>query len=871
MYYQSYNWWGHNSPVDTALICCFYLLFQQPSKKGRRHATYKLHIGWKHCFKGEYRQITSRRGGGTRIIPYNVDEPQTVESLTNLGKTLFFPEGKNAFGDISDMEIELTNYSGELIRDFKDREGNTCTFQDFLKSTGRYSSQYFVYLQTKKKNVKKELESDLNNNPACNAEVNKVPSFLVNGIAPKAIHVKYTKFVQSVYSSNVTAVTCNSIEECEMLTNQIDNDEAYNPLENGFHPTYVAVDGHVYMQHDINAENITISFPQRGAECFNSTDILHGPEEVHGMDGDKLILCVISKLVDANYTWYRNNEIIAAGTNLSVVPVTVGGQYKVAIQQNGTLYQLEQVVTIQIISAGPTMETMPSSGVTATTSTITCDTVTPAYTQGLDTKTPAAPAEGTLSSDMSMPTTKTDKVIQEAPASSQERMTSGSVTEMLAMTTDTSTLDSCIIKSKISHDTVPLDIVTKMPVMPQNSDIENTPISPDNVTLGNQVCMTAYTSDTETSATDQVASTSNMSVVTHADIPQLQNTELKSVASDNPASTIEAKKSPCDTMPSTSVQLGSTSTMSANTCSDFSQLNPNTDLKTTVITIPSSEIHELTEINRGAFGIVMKGVWNGTNVAMKKIPIRRMKAVKKMVQRELQVNASIRHPNIVLLMGYNVEGSELQLVSEYVDGPNLEQVLFDETNIPFSYEQRLSTGYQISAAVAYLHTRKPLVVHRDIKPENIILSKSLTTAKLCDMGLSKFKSMTTFITTMASGNSSQPGTPVYQAPEMYLHRSSSSTATDMWSLSATAVELFSGEMIWEVKEVDDDFNSDGCLETTMCGFMKLKQQPHGLVKLLEMDIPVKLKEIVTQGLDYCAEKRINAVTMCLALKEMMTC
>ena len=107
--------------------------------------------------------------------------------------------------------------------------------------------------------------------------------------------------------------------------------------------------------------------------------------------------------------------------------------------------------------------------------------------------------------------------------------------------------------------------------------------------------------------------------------------------------------------------------------------------------IPSSQLKLEGEINRGAFGVVWKAVWNETTVAVKKIPVKRMKKAKYLLQRELKINSTVRHPNIVLFMGFNIEGNELQLVSEYLNGPNLDQLLFDEMNINYPIEKRIST------------------------------------------------------------------------------------------------------------------------------------------------------------------------------------
>ena len=67
---------------------------------------------------------------------------------------------------------------------------------------------------------------------------------------------------------------------------------------------------------------------------------------------------------------------------------------------------------------------------------------------------------------------------------------------------------------------------------------------------------------------------------------------------------------------------------------------------------------------------------------------------------------------------------------------------------------------------------------------------------------------------MASGNFSQPGTPAYQAPEVLLHSMSASSKTDIWSLSATLVELFTEETVWEA-EMSDEKGDETSLECTI--------------------------------------------------------
>ena len=43
-----------------------------------RHTKYKVRIGWKNFYKGEYHLVTAITGGGIRTIEYGKDAPQTV-------------------------------------------------------------------------------------------------------------------------------------------------------------------------------------------------------------------------------------------------------------------------------------------------------------------------------------------------------------------------------------------------------------------------------------------------------------------------------------------------------------------------------------------------------------------------------------------------------------------------------------------------------------------------------------------------------------------------------------------------------------------------------------------------------------------------
>lgn len=151
--------------------------------------------------------------------------------------------------------------------------------------------------------------------------------------------------------------------------------------------------------------------------------------------------------------------------------------------------------------------------------------------------------------------------------------------------------------------------------------------------------------------------------------------------------------------------------------------------------------------------------------------MKRINIVKPMIERELNVHSRIRHPCIVQLMAVAVSKNKLYLVTEYVDGSSLDDLIFSrERSEAISPQFKLEVAQKIVQAVTYLHNQCPLILHRDIKPENILISGDLSIVRLCDMGLSKLKSMNTLVTTIVTSAEIQPGTPAYQPPEVLVHR-----------------------------------------------------------------------------------------------------
>ena len=90
---------------------------------------------------------------------------------------------------------------------------------------------------------------------------------------------------------------------------------------------------------------------------------------------------------------------------------------------------------------------------------------------------------------------------------------------------------------------------------------------------------------------------------------------------------------------------------------------------------------------------------------------------------------------------------------------------------------------QVLQGLQYLHDQG--VIHRDIKGANILTTKD-GTVKLADFGVST--------STLASGQDKEAqvvGTPYWMAPEI-IQLSGASSASDIWSVGCTVIELLQG-------------------------------------------------------------------------------
>ncbi|KAI2500615.1 serine/threonine kinase [Fragilaria crotonensis] len=179
------------------------------------------------------------------------------------------------------------------------------------------------------------------------------------------------------------------------------------------------------------------------------------------------------------------------------------------------------------------------------------------------------------------------------------------------------------------------------------------------------------------------------------------------------------------------------------------------------------------------------------------------------LQRELSTLKRFRHPNIIVLYGYNFKGraGEPFLVYEYAANGSLDCFLKDDDmRARLSAATRLTIMYEVARAVHFLHTGAAgvKVYHRDIKSANICLMKDFT-PKLIDCGLAKFvldrheAVPSESIPQSGSTQGTAIGTHLYRCPE-YISKKGKGIncdyipAYDVYSFGVVMAELILGRL-----------------------------------------------------------------------------
>ena len=146
----------------------------------------------------------------------------------------------------------------------------------------------------------------------------------------------------------------------------------------------------------------------------------------------------------------------------------------------------------------------------------------------------------------------------------------------------------------------------------------------------------------------------------------------------------------------------------------------------------------------GTFGIVYRGTWAGTEVALKKIDFAHARQrlelsedeINEALEWEVARLSTTHHPNIVQFHGICHKDRASYLVLEFCHQGSLQAALLkgSASGSPVPASRLWQWMLEISQALAYLHDQGML--HRDLKAENILVDRH-GRAKLADLGMAQ--------------------------------------------------------------------------------------------------------------------------------------
>jgi serine/threonine protein kinase len=177
------------------------------------------------------------------------------------------------------------------------------------------------------------------------------------------------------------------------------------------------------------------------------------------------------------------------------------------------------------------------------------------------------------------------------------------------------------------------------------------------------------------------------------------------------------------------------------------------------------------QIGKGSYGEVWSAVWNGFEVAAKRIheEFIRKEFGQEIIdhyiggfKKEWEVLRDLDHPNIVKMHTVLFPLNKSPVIVMELLHCDLEHYIKRSTSTPkVSLSEGLSISLGVAEGLEYLHGMNPPIVHRDLATKNILLTED-GHPKIADLGVAKV-----FAAGKDAIATAKPGTPLYAAPETY--------------------------------------------------------------------------------------------------------
>jgi serine/threonine protein kinase len=197
------------------------------------------------------------------------------------------------------------------------------------------------------------------------------------------------------------------------------------------------------------------------------------------------------------------------------------------------------------------------------------------------------------------------------------------------------------------------------------------------------------------------------------------------------------------------------------------------------------------ELSGGGFCIMYDATWAGIKVAVKRIfdPVI-TDELKAEFSNEVNMLASLRHPNVVSILGACSKPPSLLIITEFLERGSLFHTLH-LSKVELTRSRKLWFSIQVARGLAFVHANN--CVHRDIKSYNMLVDKNLV-CKVCDFGLARRLPLTP--------GTSAAGTVSYIAPELWRHEQGGLPA-DVYAVGILLNEIWALEVPFDGMDAND--------------------------------------------------------------------
>ena len=243
-----------------------------------------------------------------------------------------------------------------------------------------------------------------------------------------------------------------------------------------------------------------------------------------------------------------------------------------------------------------------------------------------------------------------------------------------------------------------------------------------------------------------------------------------------------------------------------------------------------SELEMIERIGSGAFGEIYKCRWRGILVAAKCIKAskiqrewllkkgadgnnadrikNRIEAIQQTAitedekemaledfRQEILFMRRLRHPNIVMMLGYSFSDNVEVMISEICRCSLLDVFKANKiSNWQIPKRTQIVYAQQLAQGMNYLHKGRPPIIHRDLKPANLLLDFS-GTLKIADFGLATIRRNPNQNQTEAFMMTGETGSYRFMAPEVFRHEVYTESV-DVYSYSMIFYQILLGIAPW---------------------------------------------------------------------------